>query len=654
MMFNPWVSMARIRKIAERAHRGQLYAGGGLFVAHLQRAADEVARLGGAAATVQAVWLHAVPAAGIDVQELLARGVPVRVVRMVERLQQRPGEFPAAFTERLLLDRRAALARHAVLTDWHRHLAGQHTYEYVRDQHTRLADALGLPRPAAGPAPDPIDVARLSGWRPSQNKHWGPVARQLTKERGPHALPILLAAYGRLTGDKTRTCCLAGVRAAIYAIADRPTNIPPEQIGDLAARWWTSTDRWEEQVAVVARATAGNPADRDAFLGKLESDDHGVVIAAIKGLTGAGDQTEVAHLRRVIIRPDSGRLEAQQAAARRLAQIGGPEAEEALDQQRLDPADPPWRADRGWLTRNGAAMIPTLIDKLADPAWQFEATYALGELRTPAAAGPICDALTTVSFGLAHIEALGKIGSAEAVPALLHQTGHDHPDIRDHALRALDRVGDPRVVDAAIAGCDDPHPVVRDRAARVLARHADERAVVALIRLCDGRHAAIAAEALVRVGDPRALPTLWRLFQTAPDRRTRHTAGRGLARIDGRREHVHGADVRVRRAYMWLLGHKPAWNPQYALLRALSDGDPLVRARAAEALARLRDHLTAPQIRVLLDDPDPRVRAAAATALATLGNEQTLHWLDSRQEDPHPSVRSAITAALRRVNDAKR
>jgi hypothetical protein len=31
------VGEAMIRRIADRAHRGQLYAGGGLFVAHLER-----------------------------------------------------------------------------------------------------------------------------------------------------------------------------------------------------------------------------------------------------------------------------------------------------------------------------------------------------------------------------------------------------------------------------------------------------------------------------------------------------------------------------------------------------------------------------------------------------------------------------------------
>ncbi len=62
---------AGIRRVAERAHRGQLYAGGGLFIDHLERVARVVAALGGRTTEVHAAWLHATPAAGIDTHELV-------------------------------------------------------------------------------------------------------------------------------------------------------------------------------------------------------------------------------------------------------------------------------------------------------------------------------------------------------------------------------------------------------------------------------------------------------------------------------------------------------------------------------------------------------------------------------------------------------
>jgi HEAT repeat protein len=389
------------------------------------------------------------------------------------------------------------------------------------------------------------------------------------------------------------------------------------------------------------------------LLSKLDAQDQGVVAAAIDALAGPGDHIEIEALRRIVIRPDPTWRWAQSAAAKRLTQIGGPDAASALDQRYLNPANPPWRDDSDWLRRNGAKMIPILIEKLTDPAWQFEAAYALGELRATQAVGSLCDALSRAGYGLPHVEALAKIGSPDAVPALLDQTRHTSHDIRDHALRALDRIGDSRVVDAAIAACDDPHPVVRDRAARVLARHGDERALPQLIRLCDGPHAPRVAEALVRCADQRALPTLWHLFRTAPDRKTRHAAGRALARIEGRREYVHDPDLRVRRAYVWLLGYKPQWKPADELKRAVADDDPIVRARAAEALARLGEPAIPEQIRRLLDDPDPRVRATAATALGRLDGHQGRSWLVAHTTDPHPKVRAAVTAALHRIEQSR-
>ncbi|WP_433789272.1 HEAT repeat domain-containing protein [Actinoplanes sp. CA-252034] len=49
-------------------------------------------------------------------------------------------------------------------------------------------------------------------------------------------------------------------------------------------------------------------------------------------------------------------------------------------------------------------------------------------------------------------------------------------------------------------------------------------------------------------------------------------------------------------------------------MKALADDDPLCRAHAATALARLGDRAAAKPVRALRDDPDPRVRAAAGTA----------------------------------------
>lgn len=107
-------------------------------------------------------------------------------------LQQRHTEYPPAFTDRLLRNRRAALIRYAVLQDWHDNLAGAGRYAHWRPQHERLADALNLPRPAGKHLPTAAEVDHLIGSPPATGDHWGPIARTLQRLSDPRALPTLL------------------------------------------------------------------------------------------------------------------------------------------------------------------------------------------------------------------------------------------------------------------------------------------------------------------------------------------------------------------------------------------------------------------------------------------------------------------------------
>jgi HEAT repeat protein len=168
--------------------------------------------------------------------------------------------------------------------------------------------------------------------------------------------------------------------------------------------------------------------------------------------------------------------------------------------------------------------------------------------------------------------------------------------------------------------------------------------------LCDGPHAANAAGALARLRDPRALDTLWHLFAAAPDRAVRHAAGRALAATGGPVRTLWTNDPSVRRAQLWLLARRPEWRADHLLSKALTDPDPVVRARAAQASAGRADPASAERIRPLLDDPDPRVRAATVTGLGQLGGIPARDWLVQRRSDPHPQVRAAVEAALRRLS----
>ncbi len=85
-----------------------------------------------------------------------------------------------------------------------------------------------------------------------------------------------------------------------------------------------------------------------------------------------------------------------------------------------------------------------------------------------------------------------------------------------------------------------------------------------------------------------------------------------------------------------------------ALRTALTSDDPLVRARAAFAMASLRDIGAAPELRVLLSDEDPRVRADAAFALAHYSGaaDSGDQLVDLLERETDPVVRAAMIDAL--------
>ncbi|WP_330274507.1 HEAT repeat domain-containing protein [Lentzea sp. NBC_00516] len=536
---------ARARRIARRAHQGQLTYNGELLLDRLERVAAAVAERGGDWVAVQAVWLHEVP---VSVEDLVREGVPTRVLQVVRAFRSGSRSAPAR------VRRDAELLRAAL-----------------------LADRRHVPQPESPP--------------------------------DARTLPELLAAYREKQDYR--------LQWAISGLLGEP-NTPGA--AELAEQWWDSADDWEAQMAVLAARGAGL-LDRERLLRKVVDGGPYAVGTAISVLSGEGDQQEIELLRAVLTRQEPVWQSARSRAKERLAAIGGPEAEALVMEFAVELADLPWRHDRAWLHRNAATVIPRLIELLSDPDWWHEAPVALASLRAVEAVGPICESVRVAEYPIPMIQALGAIGSAEAGPTLVWLLGHESAEVRAEALQALSRTGGADVADVAMAACDDPDVQVRDRAATVLARHADGRAVTTLIRLCDTWHAAEAAAALARIGDPRALPTLWNLFVNHSDRAARHAAGRGLARIEcDQWSWWHASDDEwVQRAHMWLLGHKPEWS-RSRLVDGTKHSKAMVRVRAVEAFGRLRDRAGAEHVRPLLADPDPRVRSAARNVLRVLEN----------------------------------
>ncbi len=86
-----------------------------------------------------------------------------------------------------------------------------------------------------------------------------------------------------------------------------------------------------------------------------------------------------------------------------------------------------------------------------------------------------------------------------------------------------------------------------------------------------------------------------------------------------------------------------------ALLAALADPRPDVRARGALALARIGDPATRSRMEQALEDASPAVRIEAAFGLGLLGDASTLPTLERASGDTDPLVRAMAAEALGRI-----
>ncbi len=139
---------------------------------------------------------------------------------------------------------------------------------------------------------------------------------------------------------------------------------------------------------------------------------------------------------------------------------------------------------------------------------------------------------------VAAVELLGRMRSQEALPLLGDSLASREPFLQNAALRALERIGGLQatsMIARAIPAMLDPG--LRIRAAQALARAAGEEAYAALLGLLrdpDERVRAVAALALGRRGDPRAVTSLVATATTATHPRTLLAALEAAFALDDR------------------------------------------------------------------------------------------------------------------------
>ena len=198
-------------------------------------------------------------------------------------------------------------------------------------------------------------------------------------------------------------------------------------------------------------------------------------------------------------------------------------------------------------------------------------------------------------------EKLGLIGSAAALPALLtiiRDVKNEDEDVRGAALRALGRIRDERAIPFLIEALGYPDTWLPPRI----------------------------GEILVSIGEP-SIPYL----------------GREL-------RHNHSEHVR-----MWaaeILGWLHATLTAPALIDALSDISPEVRAKAAGALGKIKeDRAVYRLLELLVSDPAPFVRVKASQALGIIGHPAVIDYLINTLKDPEWWVRVRAVEALEKLGE---
>ena len=217
------------------------------------------------------------------------------------------------------------------------------------------------------------------------------------------------------------------------------------------------------------------------------------------------------------------------------------------------------------------------------------------------------------------VRALGQIGDAGALEALITALHDDDVLIRAEAAEALGRLGDGRAVEPLIKALDDGY-AVGSAAARALGRLGDGRAVEPLIDLLHGCYECgreAAAEALGQLGDARAVQPLASLLQDE-DAEMRKIAAQALARIGWRPD---GSEAKA--AFLVALQDWPGCvtmgaDAVHQLIITLRSGDFAVAWHAGNALVAIGRPAIEP-LHACLSDPNPGVRADALRLLSELG-----------------------------------
>jgi HEAT repeat protein len=278
--------------------------------------------------------------------------------------------------------------------------------------------------------------------------------------------------------------------------------------------------------------------------------------------------------------------------------------------------------------------------KDADPSVRIRAIDSLAEIADLRALNPLIEALNDEdsSVRMQAVRALGEINDSRAIDPLSYTSVKDADYyVREEAKKVLQwsTIGGNRV-DARSSGpiigaLTDADPDVRIRAAEALGQIKNAAAVDPLIvALNDGNSDVrrYSSWALGEVNDSRAIDPLSYTSVKDADYYVREEAKKVLQ-------------------WSTIGGNKVDSRSTESIIGALTDADPDVRIRAAEALGQIKNAIAVDPLIVALNDENSDVRRYSASALGEINDSKAIDPLSyTSVKDADYYVREEAKAAL--------
>lgn len=179
-----------------------------------------------------------------------------------------------------------------------------------------------------------------------------------------------------------------------------------------------------------------------------------------------------------------------------------------------------------------------------------------------------------------------------------------------------------------------------------------------LLKDDDGHIRSIAAIALSKIGDPKAIEPI-KMLLTDPYEDVQESAVEALSRlgswlsVDELITMLHDVNPTLRKNAALILGKIGAQEAVTALGFALKDGNVDVRKACVEAFSLLKTEYSIKFLILALTDEEPYIRVSSALSLGRIGGEGVFEALSLLLSDSDDFVRVAVSKAFGMLNDKR-